>query len=82
VVSLSRVLVLLLSIVDTADQAQALIHSDAARKGALEHRRSIKTSTYGIMFMSTPHQGGNGVHFGKLLVNAASVYKTTTSVLL
>lgn len=60
----------------------ALIHSDAARKGALEEHRSIKTSTYGIMFMGTPHQGGNGVQFGKLLVNAASVYKATTSRLL
>ncbi|PSN60505.1 hypothetical protein BS50DRAFT_593611 [Corynespora cassiicola Philippines] len=61
---------------------QALIHSDAARKGALEEHRSIKTSTYGIIFMGTPHQGGNGVHFGKLLVNAASIHKTTNSQLL
>ncbi|KAF2466293.1 uncharacterized protein BDR25DRAFT_345541 [Lindgomyces ingoldianus] len=60
----------------------ALIHSDAARKGALEEHRSIKTSTYGIIFMGTPHQGGNGVQFGKLLVNAASVYKATNSRLL
>ncbi|KAF1936850.1 hypothetical protein EJ02DRAFT_413325 [Clathrospora elynae] len=60
----------------------ALIHSDMARKGALEEHRSIKTSTYGIIFMGTPHQGGNGVQFGKLLVNAASVYKATTSRLL
>jgi hypothetical protein len=79
---LSRVSVLLMSVVNITDQVQALIHSDAARKGALEDHRSIKTSTYGIMFMGTPHQGGNGVHFGKLLVNAASVYKATTSVLL
>jgi hypothetical protein len=53
---------------------QALIHSDAARKGALEEHRSIKTSTYGIMFMGTPHQGGSGVQLGKLLVNVASVF--------
>jgi len=52
----------------------ALIHSDAARKGALVEHRSIKTSTYGIMFMGTPHQGGNGVQLGKLLVNVASVF--------
>ena len=32
--------------------------------------------------MGTPHQGVNGVHFGKLLVNAASIYKTTNSQLL
>lgn len=32
--------------------------------------------------MGTPHQGGNGVQFGKLLVNAASLYKATNSRLL
>ncbi|TVY13910.1 Protein SERAC1, partial [Lachnellula arida] len=52
----------------------ALIHSDAARKGALEEHRSIKTSTYGIIFMGTPHQGGSGVQLGKLLVNVASIF--------
>jgi hypothetical protein len=39
----------------------------------MEEHRSIKTSTYGIIFMGTPHQGGNGVQLGKLLVNVASV---------
>lgn len=52
----------------------ALVHSDAARKGALEEHRSIKTSTYGVVFMGTPHQGGSGVQLGKLLVNVASVF--------
>jgi hypothetical protein len=82
VASSLKALVLLLSVAYAANQAQALIHSDAARKGALEEHRSIKTSTYGIMFIGTPHQGGNGVQFGKLLVNAASVYKATNSRLL
>lgn len=80
--SSSKTSVLFLPIVYTIDRVQALIHSDAARKGALEEHRSIKASTYGIMFMGTPHQGGNGVPFGKLLVNAASVYKATNSRLL
>jgi hypothetical protein len=53
---------------------QALIHSDSARPGALEHHRSIKLSTYGIIFMGTPHQGGSGVVLGRLLVNIASVF--------
>jgi hypothetical protein len=50
-----------------------LIHADATRDEALKEHRSIKTSTYGIIFMGTPHQGGSGVQFGKLLVNIASV---------
>jgi hypothetical protein len=45
-----------------------------AQKGALKEHESIKTSTYGIMFMGTPHQGGSGVQLGKLLVNVASVF--------
>ncbi|KAL9131006.1 MAG: hypothetical protein Q9217_000948 [Psora testacea] len=53
---------------------RALIHSDAARKGALEEHRSIKTSTYGIMFMGTPHQGSSSAQIGELLVNVASVF--------
>ncbi|KAF2813521.1 uncharacterized protein BDZ99DRAFT_412343 [Mytilinidion resinicola] len=52
----------------------ALIHSDAARHGALEEHCSIKLSTYGIMFMGTPHQGGSGVALGRLMVNVASVF--------
>jgi hypothetical protein len=53
---------------------QALIHSDAAREGALEEHRSIAISTYGIFFMGTPHQGGNGVALGKALINIASIF--------
>ncbi|KDN65752.1 hypothetical protein CSUB01_07533 [Colletotrichum sublineola] len=52
----------------------ALIHSDAAREGALVEHRSIKTSTHGILFMGTPHQGGNGVQLGRVLVNVASIF--------
>ncbi|ORY63374.1 uncharacterized protein BCR38DRAFT_394255 [Pseudomassariella vexata] len=54
--------------------SKALIHSDASRKNALAEHRSIKVSTYGIMFMGTPHQGGNGVRLGKLLTNIASLF--------
>ena len=59
---------------DIADKEQALIHSDAARQGALEEHRSIKLSTYGILFMGTPHQGGNGVRLGELMLNVASIF--------
>ncbi|WYZ43693.1 hypothetical protein EsH8_VII_000129 [Colletotrichum jinshuiense] len=52
----------------------ALIHSDASREGALLEHRSIKISTHGILFMGTPHQGGNGVQLGRVLVNVASVF--------
>ncbi|KAI1210264.1 P-loop containing nucleoside triphosphate hydrolase protein [Annulohypoxylon truncatum] len=52
----------------------ALIHADAARQGAHYEHRSVKTSTYGIIFMGTPHQGGTGVKLGCFLVNIASIF--------
>jgi hypothetical protein len=52
------------------------------RSSHLHHHRSIKTSTYGIMFMGTPHQGGEGVAWGKRLVNVASIFVNTNDKLL
>ncbi|MCJ1371571.1 hypothetical protein MMC20_002789 [Loxospora ochrophaea] len=52
----------------------ALIHSDAAPRSASEWHRSVKLSTYGVLFMGTPHQGCNGVQLGKILANIASVF--------
>jgi hypothetical protein len=54
-----------------------LIHSEAARKGALEEHRSIKLSTYGIFFMGSPHQGAAGVHLGELVLRIASIFVAT-----
>jgi hypothetical protein len=34
------------------------------------------------MFMGTPHQGGSGVAFGKLMVNVASVFMAADNRLL
>ncbi|KAI9782390.1 MAG: hypothetical protein M1839_005263 [Geoglossum umbratile] len=60
----------------------ALIHSDSARERHLEHHRSIKLSTHGIFFLGTPHQGGEGVSWAKILVNAASIFaQSNTHVL-
>ncbi|KAJ0100671.1 hypothetical protein J7T55_011185 [Diaporthe amygdali] len=39
----------------------ALIHSDAARRNALVEHQSVRLSTFGIIFMGTTHQCGNGV---------------------
>jgi hypothetical protein len=61
---------------------QALIHSSLARQGAVEEHRAVKLSTYGIIFMGTPHQGGSGVAFGRRLVNVASVFVASDNRLL
>ena len=61
---------------------EALLHSDRVRQGHLEDERSIKISTYGIIFMGTPHQGGQGVKFGEILLNMAKVRGNTNDNLL
>jgi hypothetical protein len=49
-------------------------HTCVPRAKKSQHR-SIKLSTYGVMFMGTPHQGGSGVGFGRLMINVvASVF--------
>jgi hypothetical protein len=60
----------------------ALIWSDAARRGALGGQRSIGLSTYGILFMGTPHQGSDAARLGELLVNIGSIAIPTQSHLL
>ncbi|KAL6712927.1 hypothetical protein ACLMJK_009482 [Lecanora helva] len=55
----------------------ALLHSDSARAGALKEQKSVKLSTYGVVFMGTPHQGVDGVHFGQMLLDIGSVVMKT-----
>jgi hypothetical protein len=44
-----------------------------AGDGHNAHQKAIKISTYGILFFGTPHTGGNGVPWAKLLLNVASI---------
>ncbi|KAH0535996.1 hypothetical protein FGG08_007113 [Glutinoglossum americanum] len=60
----------------------ALIHSHLTHSRHLSKHRAIKTSTYGIIFMGTPHQGGEGVAWGQRLVNVASIFVNTNDKLL
>ena len=55
-------------------QEQALILSENTREGSLEEHRSIKLSTYGILFMGTPPQGNSGAQLGELMLNVASIF--------
>ncbi|MCJ1262558.1 hypothetical protein MMC22_002428 [Lobaria immixta] len=60
----------------------ALLHSDRVKEGNLEEQRSIKLSTYGIIFMGTPHHGGHGVGIGKILLNVAKMQGDVSDSLL
>ena len=48
----------------------------------LPDRGYIRVSTYGILFMGTPHQGGEGVSWGILARNLASVFANTNREIL
>ncbi|XXH00698.1 hypothetical protein Hte_007048 [Hypoxylon texense] len=55
----------------------ALIHSNATHAGHLSHHRPVKVSTYGILFMGTPHSGGEGVTMGQIAQSVASIFVHT-----
>ena len=65
-----------------ADSIQALIHCSFAKTQHLEHHRSIKISTCAIIFLGTPHQGGDGVVWGERLLTVASVFVHTNTKIL
>lgn len=48
----------------------------------LNQHRSVILSTYGVIFLGTPHQGGDGVAWGERLLMVASLFiHTNTRVL-
>lgn len=47
--------------------------------GRLEKEKAIKLSTSGILFLGTPHQGGQGVDIGKILASLGSLVTYTSS---
>ncbi|KAI1115455.1 Alpha/Beta hydrolase protein [Nemania sp. NC0429] len=55
----------------------ALIHSNSTNDGHLAHHKPIKVSTYGILFMGTPHSGGKGVTMGQIAQSVASIFVHT-----
>ena len=65
-----------------ADGFQALILSANYTEMHLPDRRYIKVSTYGILFMGTPHQGAEGVTWGMMARNLASIFTNTNGQIL
>ena len=65
-----------------ADRFQALILSASYTEAHLPDRRYIKVSTYGILFMGAPHQGAEGVTWGMLARNLASIFTNTNGQIL
>jgi hypothetical protein len=46
------------------------------------HHKAIDISTYGIIYLGTPHQGANGVDLATLLLGIQSIYSETNDVVL
>ena len=67
----------------TADKLlKALVICNSSTTDHLAHRRSIKLSTYGVMFFGTPHMGINGVEFQAALTNICRIFVSGNSKLL
>lgn len=64
------------------DIKSALLYSDMARVGHLERYKSIKISTGGVFFLATPHQGGEGVTVGQIVLWVCSSFSYTNRKLL
>ena len=62
--------------------SKALVTCDSARKGHNEEYRSIKLSTYGVVFFGTPHAGANGAEFQAVLNNIGRIFLSGNSGIL
>jgi hypothetical protein len=61
---------------------KALIQSNSATKAHLHDHKAIHLSTYGIIFLGTPHQGVEGVNLALIILGIQSIYsQTKTSIL-
>ncbi|KAF5718866.1 eukaryotic translation initiation factor 3 subunit [Fusarium mundagurra] len=60
----------------------ALTQSYMARAGHLERQKSIQLSTYGILYLGTPHQGSEGVPIGQVVTKVLSAVTHTNPKLL
>ena len=56
--------------------------SESYTDAHLADRRYIRVSTYGILFMGTPHQGSDGFTWGILARNLASIFVNTKKEIL
>jgi hypothetical protein len=61
--------------------SKALIHASSASRGHLSDHKGIEISTYGIIFLGTPHQGSESVDLGLLLLQIQSIYSHTNDAM-
>jgi hypothetical protein len=62
--------------------SKALVTCSLSTTSHLVHRRSIKLSTYGVIFFGTPHAGANGAEFQAALTSIFRIFVPGNSNLL
>ncbi|KAI9890869.1 MAG: hypothetical protein M1814_003508 [Vezdaea aestivalis] len=60
----------------------ALLHASSLKKSSLEEGVFVKLSTYGIVFLGTPHQGGQGVDAATIILDVENISSNTNESLL
>jgi hypothetical protein len=58
-----------------------LIQANSATRNHLSDHRAIALSTYGIIYLGTPHQGAAGIDVALLLLRIQSIYSQTNKAL-
>ena len=61
---------------------KALVQANSASEDHVSHHKAIELSTYGIIFLGTPHQGTDGVDLAMLLLQIQSFYSKTNDKVL
>jgi len=60
---------------------QALIHAYSTHSNHLPRHKAIDLSTYGILFLGTPHQGSETASLATLFFNILSTVKQTNDAI-
>ncbi|KAF3807885.1 hypothetical protein GCG54_00007621 [Colletotrichum gloeosporioides] len=66
----------------TVTLTKALLHAEMGRSGHLEEQKLIKTSTFAVFFMGTPHQGGEGLSILDAVTRVLSLVSYTNLALI
>ena len=60
---------------------KALVHAHLATKGNLFAHKAIALSTYGIIFLGTPHQGTQSAELASILLNIQAITRPVNDAL-
>ena len=61
---------------------QALISANSASLNHNFHHKAVELSTYGILFLGTPHQGVHDIDLALLMLRIQSIYCETNDAVL